>query len=118
MKKVIRRAYHLDMLFNFFGYRIGWSGIVSFIPLVGDVFGIFFSVLLFLEARKVDGGLPLEVQGKFILNIAIDFLLGIIPIVGSFVEVVYKANSRNALILEKYLENKSLKKIGESRKKL
>lgn len=106
LKRVKRRAYHLDMAFNLFGYRIGWSGIMAIIPIVGDLLSIIFSLLLFKIARDVDGGLPIKIQLIFISNILIDFLLGLIPIIGSFIEIIYKANSRNALVLEKYLQER------------
>lgn len=109
LKKVIRRAYHLDMLFNvpILGYRIGWSGIVGVIPVAGDIMSIFFSLLLFKLTLGVDGGLPYDVQAKMLGNILIDFLIGLIPIVGDLVEIMYKANSRNALLLEKHLKEKA-----------
>lgn len=116
LKRVMRRAYHLDMLFNVFGYKVGWSGIVGVVPVIGDLTGIVFSLLLFKTAREVDGGLPWDVQGYFLLNIIVDFLLGLVPIVGDFVEVMYKANSRNALVLEKHLKEKG--RINIERKRL
>lgn len=106
LKQVMRRAYHLDMQFNIFGYRVGWNGVVGIIPVVGDIFGVICSLMLFKSSLDVDGGLPLIVQAKFLFNILLDFLIGLIPILGNFVEVMYKANSRNALILEKHLEEK------------
>lgn len=66
-------------------------------------------------ARDVDGGLPLDVQAQFLFNIIVDFLIGLIPIVGDVVEIMYKANSRNALILEKHLKAKGEKNLGLTR---
>jgi hypothetical protein len=111
LKQVMRRAYHLDMLFNVFGYRIGWSGLIGFIPVVGDFMSIVFSLLLFKAARAVDGGLPWRVQIQLLFNILVDFLIGLVPFVGDVVEVIYKANSRNALLLEKHLAEKGQRNI-------
>lgn len=74
-----------------------------------------FSLLLLKTARDVDGGLPLDVQAQFLFNIIVDFLIGLIPIVGDVVEIMYKANSRNALILEKHLKAKGEKNLGLTR---
>ncbi|CCH44108.1 putative membrane protein [Wickerhamomyces ciferrii] len=115
MRKVLRRAYHLDMLFNIAGYRIGYTGLIGFIPVVGDIAGVLFSLLLLKTARQVDGGLPWDVQLKFLFNILVDFLVGLIPVVGDIVEVMYKANSRNALILEKHLQAKGERNLGLKR---
>lgn len=75
-------------------------------PFVGDVAGVVFSLLLFKSAREVDGGLPWDIQAQFLFNILMDFLLGLVPVVGDMIEVMYKANSRNALVLEKHLAEK------------
>lgn len=48
----------------------------------------------------------------FLFNIIVDFLIGLIPIVGDIVEVMYKANSRNALVLEKHLKKKGQIALG------
>jgi len=112
LKKVLRRAYHLDMLFNIFGYRVGWTGLVGVVPVVGDIAGILFSLMLLKTANSVDGGLPLDVIAQFLFNIIIDFLIGLIPVVGDVVEIMYKANSRNALILEKHLKSKGEINLG------
>lgn len=82
---------------------------------VGDVAGILFSLMLLKTARSVDGGLPLDVQLQFLFNIIVDFLIGLIPIVGDVIEIMYKANSRNALILEKHLKTKGEKNLGLTR---
>ena len=40
------------------------------------------------------------------LNIAIDFALGLVPIVGDLADATYRANTRNAWLLESYLTKK------------
>ncbi|KAH3680285.1 hypothetical protein WICPIJ_008343 [Wickerhamomyces pijperi] len=106
LKKIMRRAYQLDMNFSVVGYRFGWNNVVSFVPFVGSACSVVLSLMLFKLALDLDGGLPWEVQAEFIGNIIIDFAISFIPFVGSLIEVMYKANSRNALLLEKHLYTK------------
>lgn len=58
------------------------------------------------KAQKIDGGLPSYIQTQMSANIAFDFGIGLIPIVGDIVNIAYKANSRNCLLLESYLRRK------------
>ncbi|KAM9914442.1 hypothetical protein OXX69_000631 [Metschnikowia pulcherrima] len=48
----------------------------------------------------------------FLFNILVDFLLSLIPIVGDIIEIGYKANSRNFLLLEKHLLRVGKKNMG------
>jgi len=48
------------------------------------------------------------------INLAIEYGLGLVPFIGAMIGVFYKANSRNALLLEKYLCERG----AENKKKL
>lgn len=51
------------------------------------------------------------------LNIILDFAVGLIPFVGDMADAVFKANTRNAIVLEKHLRKKgadALKAQGQS----
>ncbi|EMG46082.1 hypothetical protein G210_3685 [Candida maltosa Xu316] len=98
-----KKAYRYDYWFNIFGVSFGWTNIVGIIPVVGAIISTFWSLQLLLLARSLDNGFPLDLQILFVINIAIDFGLGLIPFVGSIFEIGYKANSRNYLLLEKHL---------------
>lgn len=102
-EKVKRRAYRLDLLFNICGVRVGLGNLIGAVPIIGDILNIYLSILIFRLCLRVQGGLPVDIQIKMILNILIDFAIGLIPIVGDFIDILYKANSRNLLLLEKHL---------------
>lgn len=53
------------------------------------------------KAREAD--LPPWLIGKMLFNNTVSAVGGIIPVVGDVVIAVYKANSRNAMLLEEYL---------------
>ncbi|AET41287.1 DUF4112 domain-containing protein Ecym_7468 [Eremothecium cymbalariae DBVPG len=101
-----KQAYGLDMLFDVCGVRFGWLGVIGLLPVVGDVIGILLSIIVWKKANTVQDGLPLKTNMGFFLNIAFDFVLGLIPIVGAVISIAYKANSRNVLLLQKHLDKK------------
>ncbi|KAI9033878.1 hypothetical protein CLU79DRAFT_17532 [Phycomyces nitens] len=48
-------------------------------------------------------GIPLWLLMRMLLNVFIDFIIGIIPFVGGFLDMFYKANLWNAEALEDWL---------------
>ncbi|KAH8588182.1 hypothetical protein B0O99DRAFT_639916 [Bisporella sp. PMI_857] len=116
LTKVKRRAYRLDMsLFSFFGVRFGWSSVIGIIPAIGDVIDAFMAVMVLRTCQQIEGGLPASVKSKMFINIIIDFAVGLVPFVGDLVDAVFRANTKNAILLEDYLRKKgqeSLKAQG------
>ncbi|EDK39091.2 hypothetical protein PGUG_03189 [Meyerozyma guilliermondii ATCC 6260] len=112
LNSVRKRAYRYDMWFQFMGVKFGWTNIVGFVPIVGTLVSTYWSLGLLWSARQLDDGLPFDLQLLYLLNIAIDFLLGLIPFVGDLIEVGYKSNSRNFLLLEKHLDRVGQKNMG------
>ncbi|KAI3405664.2 hypothetical protein KGF56_001682 [Candida oxycetoniae] len=115
-----KRAYRYDYWFSIFGVSFGWSNIVSIVPIVGTIVQTYWSLGLLWLAKKLEDGLPLDLQLLFLLNIVIDFALGLVPVIGSLVEIGYKGNSRNYLLLEKHLvrvgeKNRGIISEGEVR---
>lgn len=102
LKAVQRRARRLDKSFNFCGLRFGWTFIIGIIPGAGDVACAALNyVLVVRKARQAD--LPPWLIGKMLFNNAISAFSGVVPVVGDVVVAVYKANSRNAMLLEEFL---------------
>lgn len=107
-----KKAYRYDMWFNFLGVKFGWSNVVGIIPVAGLIVATYWSLTMLVTARQLEDGLPLDIHFIFIFNVLIDFLLGLIPIVGDLIEIGYKANSRNFLLIEKHLERVGQKNLG------
>lgn len=81
---------------------------------IGDIIAAYLSYSVVQSASKIDGGLPTPLYSKMIGNVMIDFAFGLVPIVGDIVNVVYKANSRNSLLLEKHLREVGQKNLKVS----
>jgi hypothetical protein len=97
-----RWAVLLDSAFRIPGTRIrfGLDAIIGLIPGLGDISTPAFAGLLLLQAVRMR--LPIVVQGRMVLNAALDMLLGLVPILGDLVDVGWKANLRNLALLERH----------------
>lgn len=108
LQLVKRKAYRLDLQLSLCGIRFGLAGLVGLIPWVGDVIAIFFAMQLLKKAGEIEGGLPTSLRLRMMTNILMDFGIGLIPIVGDFINIMYKCNLRNFVLLEKHLVDKYL----------
>lgn len=107
LTKVKRRAYRLDMsLFNCCGIRFGWSSVIGIIPAFGDALDAFMAMMVYRTCQQVEGGLPASVQSQMVFNIVIDFFIGLVPFIGDLADAMFRANTKNAAILEKHLRAK------------
>jgi len=112
LTKVKRRAYRLDMsLFNCCGIRFGWSSVIGIIPGIGDVIDAFMAIMVMRTCEQVEGGLPADVKSKMYFNIVLDFGIGLVPFLGDIADAVFRANTRNAVELEKHLRAKGAKAL-------
>jgi len=102
LKAVKRRAYHLDRGFSIGGMRFGWAFIIGIIPGAGDVADIALNYYLVVsKAREAD--LPGWLVRRMMLNNSISALVGLVPFVGDIILAQFKANWRNAALLEEFL---------------
>lgn len=46
-----------------------------------------------------------------LLNILLDFVVGLVPFIGDLADAAYKCNTRNAIILENYLRERGAENI-------
>lgn len=82
------------------GYRVGLDGILGLIPGIGDVASSGISTFILYKAYKQN--VPKLVMFKMLLNIILDTVLGAIPIIGDLFDFAWKANTKNAYLLDEY----------------
>ena len=82
--------------------RMGLDALVGLIPGGGDVVGAVLSSGIVLMAMR--DGVPAAVLWRMVANIAIDTLVGAVPLLGDLFDVAWKANTKNAELLDRYLE--------------
>ena len=92
----------LDSAFSLPGTsaRIGLDPILGLLPGLGDLVSPLFTIGALLLAREL--GVPKVVQLRMVFNVAIDALIGIVPVVGDLFDVAWKANERNVVLLDHY----------------
>lgn len=90
----------LDSRFTIPGTRIkfGIDPILGLIPGAGDWFGGMLSIFFLIEAYRAGAGL--SVIMRIFLNILIDIIIGSIPLIGDIFDVAWKANQRNARLIQ------------------
>ncbi|WVQ63413.1 uncharacterized protein L199_001566 [Kwoniella botswanensis] len=103
LKKIRRRAHYLDKGMNVCGFRVGWTFFIGIIPGAGDVVDAGLNYFLIVRpSKKLD--IPQSLLSKMLVNNAISAGLGFIPIAGDIFLAAWKANSRNAHLLEEFLK--------------
>ena len=83
------------------GIRIGFDPILGLVPGLGDALTTLVSVYILGAARRY--GVPRVTLLRMAANIAIDLVLGSVPIFGDMFDVFWKANVRNVALLEKHV---------------
>jgi hypothetical protein len=78
---------------------------------VGDAIDFFFCLMVIHTAQKIEGGLPANELSKMYTWAIADLGIGFVPIAGDIGDAIFKANTRNAIILEKYLRKKGEKNL-------
>lgn len=101
-------------LFNCCGIRFGWSSVIGIIPAIGDVLDAFMALMVVHTCQQIEGGLPQGVKMKMYFNVLVDFGIGIVPFLGDLADAVFRANTRNALLLEDYLREAGKKNLRQS----
>jgi len=99
---VQRRAHYLDKGFNLCGLRFGWTFIIGFIPVVGDVTNLSLNHYLIIRKSK-QADIPPWLVHRMQMHTLVCTGVGFVPVVGDVAVAVYKPNSRNAALLEEFL---------------
>jgi len=96
-------------------YRFGFDALIGLVPGLGDGASAIFSGYIILQASRL--GAPKSVVTRMIGNVALDTLVGWVPVLGDLFDVAWKSNLRNMALLETHLQQPAAARAG-SRKAL
>jgi len=77
---------------------------------IGDAIDAMLALSVVRTAQEAE--IPSSVTAQMYANVAVDFGIGLIPIIGDIGDILYKCNTRNTILLEKYLRNRGAANVS------
>lgn len=90
--------------------RFGWDSILGLFPGLGDVLTSALSLLIVHHAWQT--GASKLTLARMLGNVGVDFVVGSVPFIGDLFDFVWKANRKNARLLEQHLHMQAAKRSG------
>ena len=81
---------------------IGLDALVGLLPFLGDLLGVLASSFILAEANRM--GVGRTILARMAFNVAVEGVLGIVPIVGDVFDAAWKANQKNVRLLNAWAE--------------
>ena len=82
-------------------WRFGIDALFGLVPGLGDIVGALVAVYALHVARTLRA--PGAVQLRMLGNIAVDAIVGTVPLVGDLFDFVFKAQTRNLALLDAWV---------------
>jgi hypothetical protein len=94
----------LDTAFQVPGtrYRFGIDAIIGLVPGIGDAVSAVFSMFIVFQAARM--GVSRATLMRMLGNVALDTIVGEVPLLGDLFDAGWKSNTRNIGLLESHLE--------------
>lgn len=94
----------MDTKFRISGTKIRFGGdfLMGLVPGAGDLLSFGISGILIMAMTR--HGASSRVVAKMLGNVALDTVVGSIPILGNIFDLTYKANTRNINLLKEHYE--------------
>jgi hypothetical protein len=77
--------------------RFGVDALIGLVPGIGDAITTIVSLYIVREARAL--GAPRHLIARMLGNVAIDSVVGAVPLLGDAFDVMWRANRRNVALL-------------------
>ena len=81
-------------------FRFGLNSVIGLAPGAGDAILTLISLYIVYEAARL--GLPRAKIVRMLANVAVEAGLGVVPLLGDLLDVVWKANLRNVAIIDEH----------------
>ena len=86
--------------------RFGIEAMMRLVPGIGDAAASALSCYLLYEAHRLE--VPSHVFARLVANVALEGVVGAVPVLGDLFDVGFRANRRNVAILRNYFEGHGL----------
>lgn len=83
------------------GFRFGLDPLIGLVPGIGDGISAIVALYIVLEAWRL--GASRGTLARMLLNVGLDFAVGVIPVVGDAADFVFRSNRRNLELLRRHL---------------
>jgi len=84
--------------------RFGIEAILRLVPGIGDAAASALSCYLLYEAHRL--GVPPRIFARMLINVAIEGVVGAVPIAGDAFDIAFRANRRNVRLLRDYFDGR------------
>ena len=81
----------------------GIDAVIGLVPGLGDAVGVAFSTVILWQGFQM--GASKRLLTRMLYNVGVDGLLGAIPLLGDWHDLVWKANIKNAELLKRQVED-------------
>ena len=85
--------------------RFGVDALIGLVPGIGDAVTTAMSLYIVHEAREL--GVPRHLVVRMLMNVALDSVVGAVPLLGDAFDVMWRANRRNMALLQKHLDREA-----------
>lgn len=82
--------------------RFGFDALIGLVPGIGDAVTTTMSLFIVHEAYRL--GVPRHVIARMLANVALDGVVGVVPVVGDAFDLVWRSNRRNMRLLQEWLD--------------
>ena len=82
--------------------RFGVDALIGLVPGIGDAITSLLSLYIISEARAL--GAPRLLIARMLANVALETVVGVVPIVGEAFDVAWRSNRRNLALLREHLD--------------
>ncbi|MFA6250507.1 MAG: DUF4112 domain-containing protein [Candidatus Shapirobacteria bacterium] len=96
----------LESRFKIAGKSFGLDPILGLFPGLGDLISLVLGLYMVWLGKRLR--LRPQLVQQMVLNLVIDWLIGIVPVVGDLVDFWFKANTKNWKIIEEELKGSAI----------
>jgi Domain of unknown function (DUF4112) len=83
-------------------FRFGVDALIGLVPGIGDAVTTAMSLWIVHEAHQL--GAPKHVIARMLGNVALDGVVGAVPLIGDAFDVMWRSNRRNMRLLQEWLD--------------